>query len=211
MLRGETAPWPSSRQMRHQDLQRRAAAEGQLDRLVNDTHAPLADFAKDLESRDRRQWLPMRHWFRLIQEGIVRIIGLRADRVPIAATRLAWRTLFLERSQEAGLGFVLAGAWSRTGSRNRASFRATANSSNRCWQFRHPSTWSSTAWRWRWSSRSSSKRSICSKRHAEVHRSVLLSKPAERVDVRRCWYYSIRDASGSSSRALTSLRRPFIT
>ena len=44
--------------VRQQDLQRRAAAQGQLDRLVDDPHAPLADLADDPEARDRRQRSP---------------------------------------------------------------------------------------------------------------------------------------------------------
>ena len=76
--------------VREQDLQRRAAAQGQLDRLVDDPHAPSADLADDLEARDRRQLAAARLLARVSTRRVAaRVDNVRGDRVLIARNQIA--------------------------------------------------------------------------------------------------------------------------
>ena len=87
-----------------QDLERRTTAQGQLDRLVDDPHAPSADLADDPEARDRRQRSPPASRLRFMRPGANRFETSEGDRVKIARSQVLWRALVLDGSQETGLG-----------------------------------------------------------------------------------------------------------
>ncbi len=193
-----------------QDLQRRAAAQGQLDRLVDDPHAALADLANDLEARYRRQSSRLFRGPCLLRGGWTRVDRMRGDGVLVSASRLAWRALLLERSQEAGLGAAAGQTRRRT----------------------HPGTGFVPGVGDLFQSLLTARASLhvvieglllqvvelliqqslqVLERRAGIHRSALLSGFVEPADDRCSGYHSARDASGWSSRALTSLLSRFIT